>query len=319
MKHPKVVFVDGPTAVGKGFFIENLVTHLTDKLNLSVEVIKAVDFVNKEATEINRNYQEYKTEETKINSIYEGHLVLLDHLVNILEDDVSHTDVVVVDRSFVSMLAYNLWQKDRIEFSEELLRNYKLTFKELMSEYKTVYVQLDFHPPEDVENSVNTILKRITSRNDNKSVDKGWFKELISNYKTRIGAMVGTTDSVILTHSGDNTELIKMFTPDIVGRGLNNPVFYWVVETHTEETKPVRDFFEEWVRLVEPKEPVESVETNCISKEEIEHLKHLQETEGKVEELLDYAKDLINQGKLYPTWVNNDDPLKVELKLRYTL
>lgn len=182
--HPKVVFVDGPTAIGKGYFIENFMSQYREKFpNKRVELLIATDFTLKgvAVTEL-RKYTTYKTEHDKITTIFQGHIGLIQHLKDTLYSEKQDApDLILIDRSFLTFLCHNVYmEKDVSNYINTFNIYVKETFKD--KDFESLFITLDIPIP-GVTRCVNILLERIASRNDKKVVDIDWLYTLVSNYR----------------------------------------------------------------------------------------------------------------------------------------
>ena len=180
--HPQIVFVDGPTGVGKDYFIDKLYDELVNKYELSVEVVRAADFtvVSKETASEDRKYEFYSTKDKQVHIIFEGHKELLSYLDNVLIEGDRDVDVILVNRSFISFLVYNMHQEERVDLREEFIHQYRRKFLDRLSRYDTLFIGLFLE--DGGKTPVEGLLARIGSRNDGKPIDEYWIETLVKNY-----------------------------------------------------------------------------------------------------------------------------------------
>ena len=211
MGYPRIVFVDGPTGIGKDYFIDDLEDILREQQGLSVRVLRAVDFVLKEAPSEDRKYEQYETEEEKIESIFHGHIRLVEHAVDLLKDDVDHTDVVIINRSLITFLIYNLWQAEHEGIRGSFISVFKERFLELTEGIETMYLQLSLGPKVGIAETVQILLKRIQDRNDGKEIDGSWILKLVLFYHTRGHALDDVVTYKEVVESDDAQGVSEMF------------------------------------------------------------------------------------------------------------
>jgi len=182
---PKIIFVDGPTGVGKDYFIEKLYNEYKTKFpNKKIKCIAAKDIVfsTRTITE-DRKYTYYNTETELIEEIYSGHIKLLNFLYS--EITKNNFDLILVNRSFFSFIVYNVLpviRKNNIKKFAIELEEYKKCYKEFFSSIfkrvPVVFIRLDING-----DSYTTILGRLKERNDEKVIDTAWIKDLIYDFK----------------------------------------------------------------------------------------------------------------------------------------
>lgn len=193
---PQIVFVDSPQAYGKDYFIENFKIQLgLARPNINVRSLRATDIaVGEKNISEWRKYTQYQTEEQKKHSIFLGHMRLLATLNKILKEKYSETDVVIVNRSFLTFLVYNIQpafkQIDErslqygqlMDQATEFLDTYVAVFSGLFFETPTLMVRLGLPGTDD--EIMTTVKQRVGKRQDDKPVDEDWIKYLIAAYKS---------------------------------------------------------------------------------------------------------------------------------------
>lgn len=209
--YPEVVFVDGPTGIGKGYFIEKLVQGLRKDRGLSVKALRAADFVLKESQEDERKYITYNTVVNNHESIYQGHIFLLEYISDLLQDNTDHTDVVVVDRSFITFLNYNLHQAQYHDKREEYTINYARRLRGIFKSTPTLYIGLTLGKDVSSEQTLNTLLCRIRSRGDNKPIDTEWLAKLIAMYKERGRLLENVVTHLVELTSNNSQQVIEQY------------------------------------------------------------------------------------------------------------
>lgn len=193
---PKLIFIDGPTGIGKDYFIDKL-SSLLEHNNPSkvISTIRATDIVLNSYTETeNRKYSYYTTDETKRNSIFMGHINLLCELnkqLFLTKED----DVILVNRSFLSFLIYNVYSAinsvsgnnytDRFLSAQlnDYIETYSNLYHALFNNKLTLFINLGSQQT-TLDDYIDLILSRIKSREDNKTIDVNWIKVLIEAFET---------------------------------------------------------------------------------------------------------------------------------------
>lgn len=214
---PRIMFVDGPTGIGKDFFIDKLYRLLTLEKNLRVEVLRATDYTLIEAPEEDRKYGGYNTPESVCHQIFNKHLDFLHTLKEYLSSP-DLVDTLLINRSVMSFFNYNLHNKSP-ELTKYYLELYRQEFKDILGAYKSLYVQLV--TPESDRTDTEILLYRIESRNDGKPVDKRWINKLVSMYEVNKSCMERVMDRTYLTSSDKYENLLSIYSrrPLPLGRG----------------------------------------------------------------------------------------------------
>ena len=168
-----VYFVDGPNGAGKDYFINELVQSVkAEMIHPSVEVLRATDFFdNKDTASERRKYVQYDTEQSKTLSIVVGHFKLLERIAELAREQV---DVIIVNRSFLSTLSYNLYKQSQLSDR----RLYLDLFMNLYSKY-SYYVDMTFV---NMVVSSNELKIRQEERREGKPIDMNWNIKMIDNY-----------------------------------------------------------------------------------------------------------------------------------------
>lgn len=222
-----VYFVDGPNACGKDYFIENLISGLIDNPDgdkLSIEVLRATDFFdNKDTATERRKYVRYDTEESKTTSIMIGHLKLLERIAELTR---AQKDVVIVNRSFLSTLSYNLYKQSQL-FDRRL---YLDIFIDFMARYMRQTLEVTFV---NLLVTDEMLLKRQKERGEEKPIDPVWNNTLINNYNRASSDLTNAGLRVVNHHSGSfpifvkeiidfkNKETEDILAKHFLGRGSN--------------------------------------------------------------------------------------------------
>lgn len=175
-KKTLVYFVDGPNGAGKDYFIERLLVMLRGTgigAGAKIELLRATDFFdNKDTASERRKYVRYDTEESKTTSIMIGHLKLLERIAELTR---AQTDLIIVNRSFLSTLAYNLYKQSQLADR----RFYLDIFVDFLARYLRQNLEVTF---------INMIVNpddlkiRQLMREEGKPIDEAWNAQLIDNY-----------------------------------------------------------------------------------------------------------------------------------------
>ena len=181
MSVSEIIFIDGPHAVGKDYFIENLVANYrSSDPSKRLVVLRATDFLTK-AIKTNRYYATSEDLTADIISVFLGHISLLSHAKKLL--NTGEADTVLINRSFASFIIYNL--EDTYAHCSDgcVVPAYISTYVQLIKQLfkQSVFINLTVNDG-TLEQRLDTILDRISSRNEDKAVDKAYLANLITGY-----------------------------------------------------------------------------------------------------------------------------------------
>lgn len=204
---PKIIFVDGPTGSGKGYFIENLIRLLNKKLpDIRITKLDAkVWALGDHSTSEDRKYVSYQTPKNNISNIFNGHLNYIKHITALIEKN--ETDLIISDRSFLSFVAYNIYNAC-YEEQNMYIETFKHEYMMLgLTDVPSLMVQIISGLP--TTKNVELLSERLKSRNDGKIVDKNWLRTLIYNYAANsVEKIIPTTHYEKLTSSNAD-EVVK--------------------------------------------------------------------------------------------------------------
>ena len=210
MERPKIIFVEGPTGVGKGYFINNLVLQFREKRpNLKISLLEAKTWaLDQNNQSEDRKYTVYNTASDKVENIFNGHIRLLAYIKNLLGSKV--VDLVIVDRSFLSFITYNIYKAEDQVLRERYIKDFKEAYHYLgVNKYPSLTIQLISGKP--TLKTVSLLEHRIKERGDKKEIDLKWLRVLLYNYNLfRAKDILPTTYHETLT-SNDADEIIKTY------------------------------------------------------------------------------------------------------------
>lgn len=201
---PKVIFVDGPTAVGKDYFITNFAGEYA-RLYPSdgIMIIRATDIVlkNDNVSEL-RKYTTYNTESQKLESIYDGHIDLLETIKRICEVNYS-PGVVIVNRGFLSFIRYNLDSQPQ-DRGQVFIDRYSRDFKRIMKNIPCMALTLEAQHGQDTE----YIIERIKNRQDAKPLDEQWIRTIYQRYRQYPPKQYADLFEVYMTATSSDTDIV---------------------------------------------------------------------------------------------------------------
>ena len=207
---PKIIFVEGPTGVGKGYFINNLLLQFREKRpNLKISLLEAKTWaLDQNSQSEDRKYTAYNTTSDKVENIFNGHIRLLAYIKSLLSSKV--VDLVIVDRSFLSFITYNVYKPEDQDLRERYIAEFKEAYHYLgVTEYPSLTVQLISGKP--TLKTVSLLEQRIKERGDKKEIDLKWLRVLLYNYNLfRAKDILPTTYHETLT-SNDSIEIMQCY------------------------------------------------------------------------------------------------------------
>lgn len=222
--HPKIVFIDSPNAVGKDYFIENFLKeyHGRHGLNKNVVVLNAKDFLPTFVKDT-RHYSNQLTSCHENVRLFLGHIKLLNYLRETITE--TDTDLIIVNRSFITFLVYNLSieyelrkreateeDNDLLNEKQEYITAYQRLFRNLFQSIPTLYVHLSFNE-DTVEGITDRVIERMKNRNDGKDIDRKWVTYLVESYnKVDQRVLADFTHKTKLTSEGYKYLLEKYFS-----------------------------------------------------------------------------------------------------------
>lgn len=131
-----IVFLEGPNGCGKDYFLEGLIT-LLEKDKVNYFTLEAKRYLPDNI--INNRYNKLLIDENKLQLFYYSHIRLLED-INILSN---HFDLILVNRSIISFLIYNLYF---IDIDDEEKKYYEKKIVQLidyhLKDKKTILVNL---------------------------------------------------------------------------------------------------------------------------------------------------------------------------------
>lgn len=177
----EIIFIDGPQAVGKDVFIENIsAIYPTVAQDKKLVVLRATDFLT-EAIKTNRYYATSEDLTADIVSVFLGHISLLSHAKKLL--NTGEADTILVNRSFASFMIYNLEEAYAHNSDIRSVPKYVSTYVQLVKQLfkRSVFVNL-IVAGDLLERKLDTIMYRIASRGEDKVVDRAFLTNLITSY-----------------------------------------------------------------------------------------------------------------------------------------
>lgn len=223
MSVPKVVWVDGCTSSGKDYFIDKFINLYSHRYpDARVKSIRAIDVVlSDKAQSENRKYTTYDTPLELVQSVYQGHLHLLEMIRRICDEMKNPKDVVIVNRSFLSYHIYN-WQtlsdSLSIKGNYETLKalsmcdevSYALEFKKRLGDIPTLFVNLSGNTVNH-EEKLKLLVDRIKARLDGKPINEEWISKLITAYNKPSRVFLDIFTNTKSVDSGDHVEILNQW------------------------------------------------------------------------------------------------------------
>lgn len=182
----RLLFVDGPTGSGKDYFMDRIVEGLKSK-NPSLNIVRwrATDFVLKgPSLGEKRKYILHDIDDERLSVIYHGHEELIKEAANLLSDKERSPDLLIVNRSILTTFGTNLWGDEFKELREEISERFAKHTKHHLEEanIESLFIRIDVNSV-GLTSGVNTLLQRISSRNDDKEIDRSWLYIILKSYR----------------------------------------------------------------------------------------------------------------------------------------
>lgn len=188
---PKIMFVDGPNASGKDYFIEQFVKiNAEENPKTNIVVLNLKDRMNKNIINNNKKYEYFNPSSEVYLKLFEEHLEALGYISNLIYSD--KIDTLIVNRSFISFIIYNMLMPlsiastpEKIEYQKHLshcVTRYKSIFNMYFNKCVTLYVNL-LDPKKPTEYLTDEYVSRINARNPEVPANRAYINELIKHYR----------------------------------------------------------------------------------------------------------------------------------------
>ena len=211
---PTVVFVDGPTGVGKDYFINQLSGLYSQTYpEQGIKIIRAADIIlSKDQTASEeRKYTTYQTDKDKSAAIFEGHIELLQIISDSLQTPYT-PGLTVINRGFLSFLQYNVYSQPW-SMREQYIERYSKHLPDILRKSRNVSVvirpDIRAMPMTDIVSGIECIIERLRSRGDDKPIDEEWLKDLYQRYERIPVAYSKIFHRNFTMHSGQAQEFLS--------------------------------------------------------------------------------------------------------------
>lgn len=208
----RLIFIDGPTGVGKGYFTDGLCRQLTSlHPTCTFKTVRLTDLTvlaDPSTQSEDRKYHTYLTGDAQVETLHLHHLRAL----IALRQFTRQYDYVLVDRSYLSFLCYNAWEDSKCAQRESLMKEYAKYFDVILRCVNTTLVHLEVEG--DAEQAVQILLDRVQSRRDGKPVSVDWLRQLHGNYRQLEHLIRNIFDGVVNTTSDRYAD----FANTLIGR-----------------------------------------------------------------------------------------------------
>lgn len=219
MINPKIIFIDSPNGAGKDYFINNFIEKYKQKYpEHKITTLIAKNFLPKHISQ-GRHYSNDKSLSTGVDKIFLGHLNLLTEVNELVQSRT--TDLVIINRSILTFLAYNLnTQNNDLSFEQICIMKqekedysilFSRIFKNIFKTTPSLFVNLTVFG--DIETKIKILTQRLQARSDNKPIDKEQLNYLIDSYDN-VNDVIKNTFTIFETlESGSYSYILnKYFT-----------------------------------------------------------------------------------------------------------
>lgn len=195
---PKLIFIDGPNACGKDYFIENFVAQYKQQNpDDKIQTVELKSFVDKELIKGNKTYDYSVINRDSYSGICDSHVKALTYLSQIASNE--SLDTIIVNRSFSSFVIYNMLMPrtymNKLDSEicaydlEVFTKRYNDIFSEYFKKIPTLFVNLT---PRDkpIEELQDVYLNRIKERNSGLQINQEYVKNLIKYYMSTANDVV---------------------------------------------------------------------------------------------------------------------------------
>ena len=199
------MFVDGPTGVGKDYFINNFIdvycqVHPTH----GIKIIRAASVVLKGQNKSEeRKYTTYTTEQDKLPSIYTGHQRLLEAVKSSLSTP-TPPRLIIVNRSFLAFLHYNLATFPQ-DVQQHYVESYIKDFSATLAGVPSLLLRVDLQ----VGDSFRKVIDRVHSRQDDKPVESSWLETIYARYRVTPPRLTAIFNKHAVITSSQHSKVIR--------------------------------------------------------------------------------------------------------------
>lgn len=226
---PTVVFVDGPTGVGKDYFINQLSGLYSQTYpEQGIKIIRSSNHIlGKEHTKSEeRKYTTYQTDKDKSAAIFEGHIELLQIISDSLRTPYT-PGLTIINRGFLSFLQYNVYSQPW-SIREQYIERYSKHLPDILRTSRNISVVIrpdtQVMPMTDIVSGIEYIIERLRSRSDGKPIDEEWLKDLYRRYEKIPVAYSKIFHRNFTMHSGQAQEFLSQIHQSPVKTAMNRPV-----------------------------------------------------------------------------------------------
>ena len=193
---PTVFFVDGPSGVGKDYFISNLAKYARTK-GVHPLIHNAKEYIPAQVAQ--KHYNPLTSDRATINLIFSGHKALLTRVFKDIAE--RGADFVIVNRSFSSFILHNLHSLDNEE-REEYIQEYNSFFLNRLTDEGIESYYIGLKPRYEDVDMVELFTKEILKR-DGKAIDKEFVKRQLDFHLVENNLYTGIYDHAIELTSSD--------------------------------------------------------------------------------------------------------------------
>ena len=208
---PSILFVDGPPAVGKDYFITSFIGEYARCYPFGgILILKASDFILEYTSRIQQQkYSPHPTTTEDLDYLLKGHIQLLNHIRTASQIGQA-TNLIVVNRSFLSCIVHNLSDHPQ-DVQDIYIRQYHRAFQNLLAGFITMHLSLT---PRTYDRACSASIARIESRQESYPVDKDWVMSIHERYDHAPEQDFASLFNIYaLATSSDSKQVMQHFLP----------------------------------------------------------------------------------------------------------
>lgn len=208
---PNILFVDGPPAVGKDYFITNFAGEYARCYPFDgILIIKASDFILDHTSNTRHlKYSPHPTTAAELDYILKSHIQLLNHIRTVSQIG-RGTSLIIVNRSFLSCILHNLSDQPQ-HVQDEYIRKYHQAFHNLLEGHRTHHITLT---PTQYDPACTEAIRRINNRQESYDIHQDWVTTIHERYdQTPEQDFASLFNIYSIATSSDSKQVMRHFLP----------------------------------------------------------------------------------------------------------